>query len=76
MFTLNYQENRVFPGFFSWSLFLRAKGPVFQGWLEQPPERVMLLTGHRGNGLTEMMKKLIGAKSEFGVGFWRSFRVF
>ena len=31
-----------------------------QDWLDQPPERVLLLTGHRGNGLNEMMTKLIG----------------
>ncbi|CAE7659136.1 YME2, partial [Symbiodinium sp. CCMP2456] len=31
-----------------------------QDWLDQPPERVMLLTGHRGNGLNEMARKLAG----------------
>lgn len=32
-------------------------------WLDQPPERVLLLTGHRGNGLNEMMTKLIGRRA-------------
>lgn len=36
---------------------------MMQDWLDQPPERVLLLTGHRGNGLQEMMSKLIGPET-------------
>ena len=32
-------------------------------WLDQPPERVLLLTGHRCHGLNEMMKKLVGRRA-------------
>eukprot|EP00439_Symbiodinium_sp_Y106_P040637 s1805_g4.t15 len=39
---------------------LRGLREARADWLDQPPERVMLLTGHRGNGLNEMARKLAG----------------
>ncbi|CAK9114319.1 Putative F-box and FNIP repeat-containing protein L60 [Durusdinium trenchii] len=41
----------------------QAEIAELKDWVDQPPERVLLLTGHRGNGLHEMMKKLIGGRT-------------
>ncbi|CAE8615898.1 unnamed protein product [Polarella glacialis] len=34
-------------------------------WLEQGSDRVMLLTGHRGNGLSQFIRMLVGGKAVY-----------
>ncbi|CAK9052076.1 unnamed protein product [Durusdinium trenchii] len=58
----NPSSNRIRDLFNDFWAERQAEIAELKDWVDQPPERVLLLTGHRGNGLHEMMKKLIGAR--------------